>query len=256
MMKRTVSALLSICLVAGLAATYARAQMKTQATTQTLRTVVTQTAAAAALTSDVRVEYARKLCSDTWVELCADPTYATSIQFPRDGSMQIEIKYDSDGECESYSYAVGAANRSDAEDAVQFADGLDAQILVNDLDSDDFIHYDAEGIISDHRLMIRQSRWNGKTDCAQRLRGSSWKSNWFSVRGIDTVRIEDFDVYPVNETTAYLEYRAQVGNDRVRAAAVQTPDANTLNVYLITTYTEEGFCPETALFAEQWTAVS
>ncbi len=133
---------------------------------------------------------------------------------------------------------------------------MDSANFIDDLDSDELIHYDAEGVISNHRLLIRESRLNQKSDFTNRLKGTSWKSKTFSDGGIDTVRIADFDVYPINETTAYLEYHEKIGSDRIRAVAVQTQNENTLDVYLITTYAEEGYCPETTLISEQWTAAS
>ena len=276
-MKKSVSVLLVICIAAGLTASRGRADIPTQTTTATETTTIRETTPEETMPEETTVEettvyveetepsatpeelnaYFQRIRSDAWVEICADPTYATHIRFTNDGGLQVDSKYECDGVCESYGATYQSSDRGYWENKIQYSNETSVMVcFIDDMDSEDLIHYDAEGNVSNHYVMIRESRLNHKTDLADRLRNTSWRSGWFAENGVDAVRIADFTVYPINETTAYLEYPSKVGSDNVRAVAVRTPDENTLNVYLITTYAEEGYCPETYFSTEQWTAVS
>ena len=276
-MKKTISMLTAICIACGLLASCGRAEMPAQTTTEDERTTAAETTAYVTepmteeeTTEEVTTEettrprikeelsgFYQRLCSDTWIEVCADPNHAMRVQFLQDGGVQIDSQYACEGEWCSDRSVFGGEDRSDWDNEIGYSkDSMCGHYFIDDVNSDDLMHLDVEGCISDHRIMIRESRFDHKADFAERLKNTSWHSAWFADEKIDTVRIADFTVYPVNETTAYMEYSSKVGSDRVRVIAVQTKDENTLDAYLITTYAEEGYCPEPALITEQWTVAS
>ena len=151
-MKKSVSVLLVICIAAGLTASRGRADIPTQTTTATETTTIRETTPEETMPEETTVEettvyveetepsatpeelnaYFQRIRSDAWVEICADPTYATHIRFTNDGGLQVDSKYECDGVCESYGATYQSSDRGYWENKIQYSNETSVMVCFID----------------------------------------------------------------------------------------------------------------------------
>lgn len=198
-----------------------------------------------------------KLRSERWVEIDQDMTYTTCAEFLENGGLKMTGFMSSGGVVESED------NTWEENYTQEQRFYLDDQILYSDsglntfenMDNPDLIHWILDGASTYHRVMIRESKYNQSSEMADWLKGTHWKSEWFSKNGIDSVSIDDCEIIPINETTVHVMYPEKIGSHTAQATIRKTDNPDVLDVSLIRTYAEYGYCAETQWFPEQWERV-
>ena len=196
-----------------------------------------------------------KLCSDRWVvlgqELDREKENGLRITFAADGGMKLKCQYHSEDDDAQHAWekTYTASDRTWYRDQILYK----GEYYFEDMEYEDCVHMITEGVVTWHSVMVRESAYNENRRLARQLKNSRWASDWFQTNGIDSVSIDDFDVFPVNETTAQLYYHDQVGDHTVEVTVKKTDDWRQLDAFLVSIYSVPGYCPETLWFAETWT---